>query len=222
MSYLQQVIDWIESEQFEYECDEDVNDTFERINKEWKPNNRFSITKLLNINNEIPDLMLYLQRQIDDECEDETEIITFGEDNLDDVREYIKSKIILRPENTANEEFEEISRILKDDNRPALDNILRNNKKEFLEFLESELSGARTESETDEEIEALESRVSELEPRITELSQGIADGLANLLGTPMRTIDSIVTPIVRTVEEVIIEPTSIIDKVSNFIRGLFK
>ena len=76
-SYLQQVIDWIESEQFEYECDEDVNDTFERINDEWKPNNRFSITKLLNINNEIPDLMVYLQEQIDDECEDTTETITF-------------------------------------------------------------------------------------------------------------------------------------------------
>ncbi len=77
MSYLQNVIDWIESEQFEYECDEDVNDTFERIDDEWKPNNRFSITKLLNINNEIPDLMLYLQEQIDNECEDTTETITF-------------------------------------------------------------------------------------------------------------------------------------------------
>ena len=82
MSYLQNVIDWIESEQFEYECDEDVNDTFERIDDEWKPNNRFSITKLLNINNEIPDLMLYLQEQIDDECEDTTETITFPPDAI--------------------------------------------------------------------------------------------------------------------------------------------
>ncbi len=75
MPYLQNVIDWIESEQFEYECDEDVNDAYERIEDEWHPNNRFSLPQLLG--NEFPDLIVYLQEQIDDECEDDTEVITF-------------------------------------------------------------------------------------------------------------------------------------------------
>ena len=141
---------------------------------------------------------------------------------LREIIEWVQREVILDPTQSVNEQFEDISRMFEKDNRLPLADILRDDQAKFLEFLESELSGARTESETDEEIEALESRVSELEPRITELSQGIADGLANLLGTPMRTIDSIVTPVVRTIEEVIIEPTSIIDKVSNFIRGLFR
>ncbi len=141
---------------------------------------------------------------------------------LREIIEWVKQRVILNPENSVDVEFEEISRMFEDDNRSALADILRDDTPEFLKFLESRLSELRAKPETDEEIETPEQRAPDLEPRIRELSQGIADGLANLLGTPMRTIDSIAATIVRTVEEVIIEPTSIINKVSNFIRGLFR
>ncbi len=141
---------------------------------------------------------------------------------LREIIEWVESEWIFNPENTANQEFKRISKDFKDNNRSSLGHILGDDKKEFLKFLESRLSELRAKPETDEEIEEPEPRADDLEPRIRELSQGIADGLANLLGTPMRTIDSIITPIVRTVEAVIEEPTSIIDKVTNFIRGLFR
>ena len=84
------VIDWIEKRDFIFECDEDVNDAFERIDNKWEiVGNRFSITKLLGLNNEMPDLMLYLQERIDEECEDTTEQITFDPTRAqeDEVRE---------------------------------------------------------------------------------------------------------------------------------------
>ena len=72
------VIDWLEQRGFTFECDEDVNDAFQRIDDKWEiVGNRFSITKLLGLNNDMPDLMLYLQEQIDEECEDLTGQITF-------------------------------------------------------------------------------------------------------------------------------------------------
>ena len=87
MPYLQQVIDWIESEQFEFECGEDVNSAFQDIEDEWQPNNRFTIPEL--ITTDMPSLMLYLQEQIDDECEDLTETITFPPERIerDETRE---------------------------------------------------------------------------------------------------------------------------------------
>ncbi len=141
---------------------------------------------------------------------------------LREIIEWVESEWVFRPENSVDVEFERISKRFEKNDRSALADILRDDQGEFFEFLESRLSGARAFTETDEEIEEPEPRVDELAPRIRELSQGIADGLENLLGTPMRTIDSIVTPIVRTVEAVIEEPISIIGRVTNFIRGLFR
>ncbi len=84
MSYLGVVIDWIEDRGFTFECEEDVNDAYQRIDDDWKiVGNRFSIPKLLGINNEFPDLILYLQEQIDDECEDTTETITFPPERVE-------------------------------------------------------------------------------------------------------------------------------------------
>ncbi len=141
---------------------------------------------------------------------------------LREIIEWVEQRVILKPANTVNEEYADISKMFKDDNRSALDDILGNDKAEFLKFLESRLSELRTKPKTDEEIEEPKQGDEPLEPRIRELSQGIADGLANLLGTPMRTIDSVVTPTIRVIEDIIIEPTSIISKVTNFIRGLFR
>ena len=77
------VIDWIEQRDFIFECDEDVNDAFERIDNKWEiVGNRYSITELLGLNNEMPDLMLYLQERIDEECKDDTETITFEPERI--------------------------------------------------------------------------------------------------------------------------------------------
>ena len=92
-SYLGVVIDWIEDRGFTFECDEDVNDAYQRIDDDWEIiGNRFTIPKLLGINNEFPDLMLYLQEQIDDECEDDTETITFPRERAE-VDEELQSQI---------------------------------------------------------------------------------------------------------------------------------
>ena len=139
-----------------------------------------------------------------------------------EIREWVQREVIFNPENTVDQEYADISKMFGKGNRSTLEHILGNDKAEFLEFLESELSRVRGKPETDEEIDTPEQGADDLEPRIRELSQGIADGLANLLGTPMRTIDSVVTPTIRVIEDIIVEPTSIIGKVSNFIRGLFK
>ncbi len=87
MPYLNAVIDWIESEGFIFECGEDVNDAFQDIEDEWQPNNRFTIPQL--ITTDMPSLMLYLQEQIDNECEDTTETITFPPERIerDETRE---------------------------------------------------------------------------------------------------------------------------------------
>ncbi len=212
------VIDWIEQRGFTFECDEDVNDAFKRIDDKWEiVGNRFSITKLLGLNNELPDLMLYLQEQIDDECEDDTEIITFGEDNLDELKRYIESKIILEPENDINTEFENISRILKGDNRPALDKVLRRNKEEFLDFLGSRLSELRDVTKTDEEAGTLERTIEPIERGIDDILQGAT----NLLGTPIRLLDEIVRPIERPIKIVQEETKGIVNSIKGFLRSLF-
>ena len=83
MPYLDAVKDWIIDYDFSYTCDEDANEVYDRIDKEWNPNNRFTIPRLLG--NDFPDLMVWIQEQIDDECEDPTETITFPPEPVKDV-----------------------------------------------------------------------------------------------------------------------------------------
>ena len=218
MPYLNAVIDWIESEEFVFECGEDVNTAFQDIEDEWQPNNGITIPELLKTS--MPDLMLYLQKQIDNECEDETEIITFGEDNLDELKRYIESEIILEPAQSVDEQFEDISRILKGDNRSAMDKILRRNKEELLDFLRSRLSELSDEPKTDEEAGALERAVEPLERSL----EGVLQGATNLLETPIRLIDELVLPIIREPVRIIeeeVKKTGIIESVKGFFRSLF-
>ncbi len=119
---------------------------------------------------------------------------------LREIIEWVEREVILDPTQSVDEQFEDISRMFEKDNRSALADILRDDTPEFLKFLESELSGARAEPEADKEIETLESRASDLERRISDVQQRITEG----------------------VEDVIKEPTSIIGKITNFIRGLFR
>ena len=119
---------------------------------------------------------------------------------LREIIEWVKSEWIFNPENTSNEEFERISKRFKKNNRSALADILRDDSGEFLEFLESELSRAPPLPETDEEIERPEQRASSLERSLEGMERTISKG----------------------VEDVIAEPTSIIGKITNFIRGMFR
>ncbi len=119
---------------------------------------------------------------------------------LREIIEWVQREVILNPENSVDVEFERISRMFEKDNRLPLADILRDDTPEFLEFLESELPGIRAKSKTDEEIKGPEQRASELESRISDIQQSISEG----------------------VEAVIKEPISIIGRVTNFIRGLFR
>jgi len=119
---------------------------------------------------------------------------------LREIIEWIKREWIFNPENDVDVEFERISDQFEKDNRSALADILRGDQAEFLDFLGSRLSRVRSESKADKEITALEQRASELEQSIERVQQRISEGVA----------------------DVIAEPTSIIGKVSNFIRGLFR
>ena len=93
MPYLQQVSDWLDGQPilFQLNCDDDVNQVYQEIEDEWQPNNRFTIPELLR--ESFPDFMLYLQKQIDDECEDDTETITFPPER-DERDEAIQEEIL--------------------------------------------------------------------------------------------------------------------------------
>ena len=75
MPYLQTIIDYYEDEGFSIRENDTGETLYERLEKSWKPNNRFPIWKILG--NDLPDFIIWLQEQIDDEREDTTETITF-------------------------------------------------------------------------------------------------------------------------------------------------
>ena len=105
---------------------------------------------------------------------------------LREIIEWVERELILNPENTVDREFEEISRIFEKDNRLPLADILRDDQGKFLDFLGSQLSELGDESETDEELEGLESRLESLERRIDELLERTSETVFNILGTPIR------------------------------------
>ena len=75
MPYLQTIIDYYEEEGFIIPNDNSAETLYESLEKKWKPNNRFPIWKILG--SDLPDFIVWLQEQIDDEREDDTETITF-------------------------------------------------------------------------------------------------------------------------------------------------
>ena len=107
MPYLDAVKDWIIDYDFSYTCDEDANEVYDRIDKEWNPNNRFTIPRLLG--NDFPDLMVWIQEQIDDECEDPTETITFTPTRLEE--DEVREKEILETEIRLTEARLELARL---------------------------------------------------------------------------------------------------------------
>ena len=84
MSGLSEVEQWVQ-ENWTFKCGEDPNDVFEQIEDDWNPDVRFSLTKVLG--NDFPDFMVWIQEQIDDECEDITETITFPPERDESAKE---------------------------------------------------------------------------------------------------------------------------------------
>ena len=81
MPYLQTIIDYYEEEGFTIPDDNDANTLYESLEKKWNPNNRFPIWKILGA--DLPDFIIWLQEQIDDEREDDTETITFDPERIE-------------------------------------------------------------------------------------------------------------------------------------------
>ena len=91
MPYLQTIIDWYEQEGFVIEDDDTGESLYESLESDWRPNNRFPIWKILG--NDLPDFIIWLQEQIDDEQQDDTETITFPPERIDRDEE-IKEEIL--------------------------------------------------------------------------------------------------------------------------------
>ena len=79
MPYLGVVTDWFDD--WDFQENDIAEDVFEDMQSEWKPNNRFTIEKLLG--DETPDFILWIQDQIDDVQEDITETITFPPERIE-------------------------------------------------------------------------------------------------------------------------------------------
>ena len=92
MSGLSEVEDWI-GQEWTFECGEDVNDVFEQINDDWGSERRERFDLVHVLGNDLPDFMVWLQGQIDDECEDITETITFTPERDERVKK-LQEKII--------------------------------------------------------------------------------------------------------------------------------
>ena len=75
MPYLTTITDYFEDEELFIEPDDTGEILYERLEKKWNPNNRFPIWKILG--DDLPDFIIWLQEQIDDEQEDTTKTITF-------------------------------------------------------------------------------------------------------------------------------------------------
>ena len=75
MPYLQTIIDYFEDQGLVIPDDNSAETLYEELEAEWNPNNRFPIWKILG--SDLPNFIIWLQEQIDDEQEDITETITF-------------------------------------------------------------------------------------------------------------------------------------------------
>ena len=91
MPYLQTIIDYYEQEGFEIPEDNEASTLYDTLESEWNPNNRFPIWKILG--EDLPEFIIWLQEQIDDEQEDITETITFPPERIDRDEE-IKEEIL--------------------------------------------------------------------------------------------------------------------------------
>ena len=116
MPYLQTIIDYYEQEGFTIPEDNDANTLYEELEAEWNPNNRFPIWKILG--NDLPDFIIWLQEQIDDEQEDTTETITFPPERIERDEaiqtEIIKTKADLKEARDSLNELREEESISRD------------------------------------------------------------------------------------------------------------
>ena len=129
MPYLQTIIDYYEQEGFTIPEDNDANTLYEELEAEWNPNNRFPIWKILG--NDLPDFIIWLQEQIDDEQEDTTETITFPPERIERDEaiqtEIIKTKADLKEARDSLNELREAESVSRDTSiRGRIGRFIRN------------------------------------------------------------------------------------------------
>ena len=137
---------------------------------------------------------------------------------LNEIIQWVQSEIILDPAQSVNEQYADIAEFFKEDNRSPLDDILLNDKAEFLKFLESG-EGIEFESETEEEIGELEQRVGAVESGLSELFTEF--------GQIIRSAESVVLPVGFTIQTEVIEPVGFVlndslQGIVNFFKRLFR
>ncbi len=91
---------------------------------------------------------------------------------LNEIIQWVQSDVILDSAQTVDEQYADIAEQFKEDNRSPLDDILLDDKKQFLEFLRSQ-QGEQPVTETEEELGALEQRADAIERGINELSASL-------------------------------------------------
>ena len=97
---------------------------------------------------------------------------------LNEIIQWVEDEVDLDPNQSSEQNFNDINEMFHDDHRSNLSDILGDDKGKFLEFIEDETK----QSPEDIEIASLESRFAELTREIEALSQP----LFNILGTPIR------------------------------------
>ena len=118
MSGLSEVEQWVQ-DNWTFKCGEEVNDVYEQIEDDWNPDLRFSLTKVLG--DDLPDFIIWLQEQIDDECEDTTETITFPPERIERDEEIKKQIIETKAElRTAREELNDLQTSLSEEPREGI------------------------------------------------------------------------------------------------------
>ena len=96
----------------------------------------------------------------------------------EEIFQWVRDNVDLDSSQSSEQNFNDINKMFKDDNRSDLSDILGDEKSKFLEFIE-ESTGQLSE---DIELRELEEEAESLEEQIRELTKS----LFNILGTPIR------------------------------------
>ena len=94
----------------------------------------------------------------------------------EEIFQWVEDNIDLDPNQSSEENFNDINKIFAEDGRSDLSNILGDEKPRFLEFIEDEIKQAPEDFQ-----------ISELDTQFARLEQELRDLTGfNILGTPIR------------------------------------
>ncbi len=123
--------------------------------------------------------------------------------------EWIESNYDFELDESVDDAFDTISRDFQDDIGRPLENIIGDEKAEFLERLADIIRRSDVKPKADEDIIELQERADSLESRIDEISSNVAGRIEEA----MSVMFEIIPPEVR--------PAGILSRLRNFFRGIF-